>query len=519
MDRIRSLPPSKRKHYRIQAPIRVEIQGRSFETIDWSVGGFRIKDYPGEAPESPFEVTLSIPFQGYWVNARARVQVVRHDAEQKQLAAQFLDLEERTRNLLDYFARGLLSGELSSVEGAIQRIDTPVTPTTVEVERDPRELSWSFHVRRWSRYLAYLAVGFVLTWYVGSTLYSRVWRLEVSTATVAAPTESILSPTGGWIEELYVAEGDQVRKGEALFRMIDQEASAKERTAKRRMADAEIAFRRARDLEEVEEKKIEIYRSVLQARMAASDSRLALLRANAELLDRNRERTAALVESGAVSIHQLEVSESDYAALQAEIESVKSQAAVDKANLDALAEGFLIESGRFQANLPQIQAELELARAKYELEKQSLAAQQEEDSIVVRAPFAGTVVSIAKAVGTSIQEGTELLRLEQAGVRRIEAWLSPEEAEFVRLHGNAEVEIKSLGYRFRGVVLEIDSSSTTARDSSLLGNAPGLRVVVGLIGLSEEDLQRGVSFQDAMAELSASDSLGLLAKVCFHRDW
>ncbi len=519
MDRIKSLPPSKRKHYRIQAPLRVAIDGSDYETADWSSGGFRIEGYEGGKPDSIFTVTLSIPFQGYWVTTETKVKLVRFEQEKGELAVQFHELEERTKELLDYFARGLLSGEMSAVDGAIRRIDTPVTPMETKVERDPRELGWGFQAKRWTRYAMYLLIGMSLTWYVGSNLYAKVWRLQVSTATLTAPMEELLSPTDGWIEELFVEEGQWVKKGDELFRMIDKEAAANEQEARRRVEEAEMAYRQALSLRDVEEEKIELYRDVLDAKMAASASRLTILQEQANLLKRHYDRTASLYQSGDVSVRELEVSESAYNTLLAEIETVKSQTSVDSANLAALENGFLIESGRFQANLPEREAELELAKARFALEQDALKRQHQENTVVVKAPFDGRIADIPKSEGTSIRQGGEVLLLEESNARRVEAWLSPEQARFVRLHDPATVELKALGFVFRGTVIEIDSRSVNSEDFSILGNTPGLRVVIKLVDLAEGNFRQDVTFEQAMEELAATDSVGMLANVSFRRDW
>jgi multidrug resistance efflux pump len=518
MDKVKSLSPSKRKHYRIQVPVKVEIGEQIYETADWSSGGFRIVDFKDGKPEEEFEVSLSIPFQGYWVTSTTKAALVRFEEEGGVLAARFVDLPERTRELLDYFARGLLSGEMSSVDGAIRRLDTPVTPVETSVNADPGAPSLRSRVSRWARYSIYGMAGLALTWFVGTSFYNRVWRLEITTASLSAPAESILSPTDGWIKELYVSEGEWVQEGDTLFRMIDKEASANERAAARRVAESEIAYQQVFARHEVEVNKIELYRSVLETRMQATESRLRLLANQGEILKRNFERATKLFKSGAGSVREMDASEAAYAQLLAEIEIVKSDAAVDAVNLAALDSGFLIENGRFQANLPEIEAELAFAESKLKLENQYASVQGKNDSMVVKAPFAGRIASRPKSSGTSIREGAEVLVLEQGGIRLVEAWLTTDEAAFVRVNDTAIVELRSLDYEFVGRVIEL-GSSTDSESASMLAGAGGMKAVIRLESLVESDLNRGITFEDAMVELVATNSVGLLARVDFNRVW
>ena len=108
--------------------------------------------------------------------------------------------------------------------------------------------------------------------------------------------------------------------------------------------------------------------------------------------------------------------------------------------------------------------------------------------------------------------------LEKNEARRVEAWLTPEEASFIKLHDTVEVEIRAMGRTFIGQVLSLGSPPSETDPSRLLGKDPKLRVGIELVGLSQAS-GYGASFDGAMKELVFSNSVGLPVTVTFRRAW
>jgi multidrug resistance efflux pump len=434
------------------------------------------------------------------------------------VAGEFVELTERTRGLLDYFARGLLSGEMSTIDGAIRRLDTPVTPVDTKVEKAPQELSRWYPVQKGLRYGLYLLLGALLTWYVGSTTYYRVWRLQVSTASVVAQMELLRSPKNGNIEELLVGEGQLVEQGDALFRVVDEDAQTEDLELQRQVDRAERALLGLEGQHAVEVEKIEIYRGVLEAQVMASSARLGHLQQNGRLLRKQRDRTLGLVESGALSDRAVDMANADYETSLAQIQLAIGEAQVSAANLAALDDGFLFEGERLQANLPELESQIELARADLIFARKEALSRRAQEGVVVTAPFSGRVSALFKSPQTSAKQGDEILMLEKNEARRVEAWLTPEEASFIKLHDAVEVEIRAMGRTFVGQVVSLGSPSSEVEASRLLGKDPKLRVGIDLVGLAQSS-GYGASFDGAMKELVFSNSVGLPVTVTFRRAW
>ena len=518
MEMIRSLHPSRRKHYRIQVPLRVDIGGRVLDTVDWSVGGFRVDGYLGPEPEPQFDVTLSIPFQGYVVSVPVRAELIRFDPLTGTVAGQFNEMTERSRGLLEYFAKGLLSGEMSTIDGAIRRLDTPVTPVDTKVAKAPQELSRWYPFQKGLRYALYLLFGATLTWYVGSSTYYRVWQLQVSTASVVAPVETLRSPKNGNIEEFMVNEGQMVEQGDPLFRVVDEDAIDDDFDLQDRVEQADRALLELEAKHSLETERIEIYRGVLEAQVLASAARLEHLQQNGRLLKKQRDRALSLVESGALSYGAVDMADADYEVSLAQVELAMGDAQVRAANLAALDDGFLFEGERLQASLPEIESQIELAKTDLIFARKEALTRRSREGVLVTAPFAGRVAMVFKSPQTSTEQGEQVLVLEKNQARRVEAWLTSDEASYVRLHDSAVVEIRAMGRSFLGRVTSLGAPPAEADRSRLLGKDPKLKAVIELVGVDPSS-RYGTSFDEAMRELAYSNSVGLPATVTFNRAW
>ncbi len=94
-----------RRHDRTGVPvITVTVDGEVYEAVNWSFGGFLIKEYEGTlTPGSLFDITKigTVGRKMNTVNVRARV--TRTNPGEKELVVTFLDLDGRAYKLLQDF--------------------------------------------------------------------------------------------------------------------------------------------------------------------------------------------------------------------------------------------------------------------------------------------------------------------------------------------------------------------------------------------------------------------------------
>ena len=96
-----------RKDRRLELALRVEIEGKVYKTVDWSLGGFMVEGYEGKL-EGGWEVRVeSIGLeQGDLVRLGAPAHVVRVDKKKKKLAIAYNGLSSRTYDILEGLTMG-----------------------------------------------------------------------------------------------------------------------------------------------------------------------------------------------------------------------------------------------------------------------------------------------------------------------------------------------------------------------------------------------------------------------------
>jgi hypothetical protein len=115
--------PDQRRHHRVTAPLYVALDEFRVRATDWSLGGFRVDNYPGPLPNIGDELplTLSLPFQGFEVTFECKAEVVRDDEPTAMFACRFTELGEREREVMQHFIEELVRGAMVDVQDTIQR--------------------------------------------------------------------------------------------------------------------------------------------------------------------------------------------------------------------------------------------------------------------------------------------------------------------------------------------------------------------------------------------------------------
>lgn len=221
----------------------------------------------------------------------------------------------------------------------------------------------------------------------------------------------ISSDVSGEIVELFVKEGDQVKKGDLLCRInpLIYESNSSRMVATLNGAKANLSNSKAR-LEQI---------------------KAAFVNAEASFL-----RNKKLIDQGAIS-------QSDFDAAKAAYEGAKADVKGAEDNVDASA--FNVKS-----------TEASLKEANDNLAKTTIYS-----------PVNGTVSKLNKekgerVVGTAQMEGTEIMRL--ANLNEMEVSVEVNENDIVRVQNGdtSNIEVDAyLGRKFKGIVTEIANSANT----------------------------------------------------------
>ena len=94
--------PEKRKDKRLPLPVfSVKIDGQTYSTVNWSLGGLLISDYDGTAvDDQPIRIDIKAKDEGAEFKLRISARVIRNRTDRRELAVKF---EEMNPQVYDFF--------------------------------------------------------------------------------------------------------------------------------------------------------------------------------------------------------------------------------------------------------------------------------------------------------------------------------------------------------------------------------------------------------------------------------
>jgi multidrug resistance efflux pump len=463
--------PDQRRHHRVTAPLFVRVDGHQLRATDWSLGGLRVDGYPGDLPvagaEVPFHLTL--PFQGFDVSFDVKAEVVRTNAAEKMFAVRFTEIGERERELMQHFIEELVRGSMSEVEDTIQRIDVPVTPA--RLEPDTKRIPSSMPVRRWPvktvvMTAVYAVAGLIVFGYAGLLGYSNFYRMEIQTAVITAPVETVTAQADGQVALTGLKPGDSVKAGEVVVKLIDNQL---EREIE--LADIEVQSRKAqlvylkqKQTEELE--RLKGYATVEMKNVRQSKVELQGLQEQLKVVEDQHKRLKVLFDKGFATESKLDEVSKQLIALKSDIERRRIEL-VSRADLAEQNFGKRLYTGlTIEGEAADVEGRVRLAEHEINIAEQRRQAyvRQRERSAVV-APFDGTILELARIDGGSVRKGDTLAIIEQRKDRRVTAYLNQDEILKVGLGDEAIVYIPAVGETVRGRVVKIDRTTGFVREN------------------------------------------------------
>lgn len=451
-------PPSRRKHYRVTAPISVEINGVERPLSDWSAGGFRLLGIDGTySVGDEFSVTVSVPYQGFVVSSRQKAKVIRYSPEEGEMACEFIDLDERTAELLSYFVQGLVGGEMTSIDGIIKRIDVPVTLAEHEIQETWRGLPFQARARRLLVSFTYIAAGVAVALYLLMTVYSSLFRVQIETGVVTVPRAEIVAPFSGVIQRILVPVGQTCQKDEVLLELRDQALLDDVDEARLKVKEAETFLAESSSKLAAHDERVEIYRQVGERQLVHFERKVEGLTGEVSFARKELERQEKLASQNVVSQGTYEVAASNLTRLQKELDMASQELSLAAYNLQALEKGFFFSGNDLEGNAPELRADVETAKQQVELFRERLEqAMAKTSRLLIKSPFAGRVLDYGAAAGTMIPRGAPLIYMEEGVSPVIEAYLTQDEVARIMLGGEAIAFLPPLDRRCDVKILSID---------------------------------------------------------------
>lgn len=286
----------------------------------------------------------------------------------------------------------------------------------------------------------------------------------------------------GRILEIKVREGDTVNASDPIAILDDDQVRAREAGARAALAQAEaraagargqIAVLREQLLHtrlQTEQAKVDSGGRVRQAEaeLAAAEAQLAQQQASYQLALFDSEAYTRLAQSGAVSERQgkqaastAQQQASAVASAQRRVEAAQGALATARANLSnpeiRAAEMAGVERQLAQQNAEVMSAMAQIEQARAQLDE-ALANRQD---LIVRAPFAGTVVTRAAEPGEIVMAGTPIVTLVDLAAVYLRGYVSEGQIGAVKAGQPARVYLDSSPNEpVEAVVSRIDPQAT-----------------------------------------------------------
>ena len=310
-----------------------------------------------------------------------------------------------------------------------------------------------------------------LTWasYAKLEQISRAKGIVITTA----KTQEIQSVNDGVIEEVYVKEGEVVKKGQLLAKLDESQFQAGFESTKAKVATLEAAISRLKS--EVFKKELKFtplsleypefvssQKELLKRKQEALNDEISVLQGGLKLAKDELNLNTPLVKTGDVGSIEL-------IKLQRQVADIEGQI-VNKRNK------YFQES---QAELTK--SEQELSTLKQELNDKTVTLGRAE----IISPMNAVVNNILITTrGAKVKPGDTIMQLVPADDLVIEAKLSPAEISFVQIGQKASVKLDAYDFSiyggFEGKVKHI--SSDALMEKTAKGEEYFFRVLISLSG-------------------------------------
>ncbi len=276
-----------------------------------------------------------------------------------------------------------------------------------------------------------LAAGFLVWWFmirqpsVPSNLIVLSGRIEGDDSVVAAKTS-------GRIREIKVREGDNVKAGDVIATLDDEQAAAREQQAKAAVQEADTRVTRSREQvavlgEQLKQARLTVEQSRLdaqgrvrqaEAQVATAEANLSQAQAGYQQARYDVEKFTRLAKSGDVSDRQREQARTTAEAQAAVVESTKKQVAATHGALTAARANLenppirSSQAAAIQKQIAQAQSDVDAAQADADRARAQLKeAQANRTDLSIIAPFDGTIATRSAEPGEVVAPGTAIVTM------------------------------------------------------------------------------------------------------------
>lgn len=244
---------SKRKAHRLTIPLLVELDGRVYETKDWSVDGIGIVDCHLELEKEQLvaaRVIFPITDSTLSISVTLECKNIRNG----NAGFAFHELEHKHKRLLRHYIEQVIEGKLENVEDLVAIATAPTVSSPINNALNLSDIQTEALQRQFSRrskLMIFFAV--ILFALIGLSLFYKVNYQVKSTGVVLGNTFIIKANKSGMLDAIYAKEGQKVEQGDAIVTIVDPDITSEIETVKAKInvleqGKRELAMAQSEDL-------------------------------------------------------------------------------------------------------------------------------------------------------------------------------------------------------------------------------------------------------------------------------
>lgn len=274
---------------------------------------------------------------------------------------------------------------------------------------------------------------------------------RVSAYTPVERQQNIEAPIEGRLAKWYVQEGTQVREGDAIADIVDNDPEIMQRLEREKEALEERIMAAKNRFSAVDERILSLRLSQTAA-VAAADARVRMARdrvrsaeqgleaaeAAKKAAELNFERQEGLFEKGLSSKRTFELSELEKARTQVEVERARASLSAAKSEVAAMQSDLSraqndTSAGINDATASRASAQSEIASAKVELARIEVRLARQSTQ-AIKAPRNGTILRVQARQGTEMVKAGDVLAIlvPDTQERAVEMWIDGNDINLVR---------------------------------------------------------------------------------------
>lgn len=284
-----------------------------------------------------------------------------------------------------------------------------------------------------------------------------VLHLKVETAVISSEFETMVSPVNGYITQLYVNAGEQIKQGMPLLKIENLNLERALQLARVQAEESKLDIDYYQHLLANEEQRLKIYQKIGGNRVISAKSQVNRSLQTVMTTQRNLERFTQLNKKHYISEAMLEAERSKYISAQETLADAKAQHSIERHSLRAVNNGMYFTGTKTEGIMQDLDAELIMAQKRANLNDRRVDVYENLiKKLTLVAPFDGKVTQILKSVGNTTDNIKPIMFIEKGKAKKqILAYLTQDEIIHI---GNAKVKIylPALGKTFMGNIVEIN---------------------------------------------------------------